>query len=341
MMHHETDFDAVAARSLSTLHLASMVCPGVVWMTKGYVLRAIVVNTAFVLMWVLYGMAWTVLKFTPIVPTLWFFLMWLFLLYLNARDAAVAPMRSEVPVAAFANGIVSFVTWFVPLTGLTVFFWKAIATILFVGSGSMFPTVIPGDVLWVDHAIPGGWPEYGDMVVYTSPQNDRPTIGRVVGLPGDYVSFEDGRLVSSQAHVSYSDFDGSQDNEFLSATGYTPAAVRAQYEVFEDIVYPIAALDRSDTAQRYNGHEWSVQDYEIFVLNDNRGHDDDSRTFGPINAQRVIGIPLYVVWSRAKDARVRKHRTGAMMQTRRDYVPHDPYEMPDDAPPAERETPDP
>lgn len=325
MMHDEISFDEVASRPMSALHLTSMLCPGVVWITKGYVLRAILVHGAFVFLWILYALIWAVWKFSPLVPTLWFALMWGVLLYLNARDAARAPMLRDVPVTPFVNGILSFFTWFVPLVVVALLFLTAIGSWMPIVTGSMFPTAVPGDVVWVDRSsYAGRWPEYGDVIVYTHPKTQKPRVGRVVGLPGDYISFKDGELVSSGGPVSYHEIPESQGAAFFKVTGVTPDAIRARYEVRDRIAYPISGLGRADAAQKYNGHEWFLSDSEIFILNDNRGYDDDSRSFGPIEHQQLVGMPLYVIWSRAKSDHLRRVRTGGAVQHPRfAHIDHD------------------
>src|SRR5690625_472901 len=315
MMHEQTSFDEVASRPLSALHLASMLCPGVVWITKGYVLRAVVVHGALVFMWILYALVWMVWKFSPVVPTLWFTGMWLFLLYLNARDAARAPMQRDIPVTPFANGILSFFTWFVPLAVVALLLILGIGSWMTVVSTSMFPTTMPGDVVWVDRSsYVDQWPDYGDVVVYTPTKDHPPKIGRVVALPGDYVSFKDGELVSSGMQVTYQDIPRDKAEAFFRVTGTHPDAVKARYEVRDHFAYPIATLSPADRAQKYNGHEWFLTNSEMFVLNDNRSDDDDSRKFGPIEHHHLVGMPIYVLWNRGKSETLRKARAGGAVQ---------------------------
>lgn len=297
------------------LYLASMLCPGVVWATKGYVGRALLINAGFVLAWVAYFTLWFFWKFYPVGPTVWFVVGWVFLLYLNARDAARAPMRRDVPMSSLANSIFSMLSWFAPLALLMTFASTQLGTVVMIQSGSMFPTALPGDLLWVDRSIYRlQWPKQGDIAVYRGAEDGRVYMGRIVGLPGDLISFEKGELVASGAEVSYMSIDEPFASQFARSTGYPPEYVRGQYEVHDEKVYPISGLGSSDTAHHFDGQEWQVGDNELFVLNDNRGHVDDSRAFGPIEYRQLIGMPLYVLWNGTSDRQLRKVRTGGVMQ---------------------------
>lgn len=297
------------------LYLASMLCPGVVWATKGYLGRALLINAGFVLAWVAYFAAWAIWKFYPVGPTVWFVLWWLLLLYLNARDAARAPMRRDVPMSSLANSVFSMLSWFAPLALLMTFASTQLGTVVMIQSGSMFPTAVPGDLLFVDRSVYRlQWPEQGDVVVYRGTDDGRIHMGRVVGLPGDLIGFEQGELVDSGSNVSYMSIEEPFASQFARSTGYPPEYVRAQYEILDEMVYPISGLESSDRAHDFDGQEWKVGDNELFVLNDNRGHVDDSRAFGPIQYRQLIGMPLYVLWNGTSDKKLRRVRTGGVMQ---------------------------
>lgn len=297
------------------LYLASMLCPGVVWATKGYVTRAVLTNIGFVLAWILYFLIWIGVKFYPVAPTVWFVIWWLFLLYLNARDAARAPMRRDVPLSSFGNAVLSMVSWFAPLVFVVATFFGQFGSAVMIQSGSMFPTIVPGDVLWIDRgAYDMRWPERGDVVLYRGNEDGRVQMGRVIGLPGDLVGFENGDLYTSESEANYTPIDEPFASQFARSTGYPPEYVRAKYEVLNDTVYPIADAAESQSSHAFDSKEWHLGEHEIFVLNDNRGHLDDSRALGPIEHRQLIGMPLYVLWNTATDKRLRNIRSGSVLQ---------------------------
>lgn len=90
---------------------------------------------------------------------------------------------------------------------LLLAFRSTLANHYVVPSGSMMPTLQPGDRVLVDMSAYGlrvpftdavvigrGTPVRGDVVVFTSPADGVRMIKRLVALPGDHVQMHDGRL---------------------------------------------------------------------------------------------------------------------------------------------------
>ena len=86
-----------------------------------------------------------------------------------------------------------------------------------VPSSSMHPNILEGDVVLVNRLAYNlkvpltdvvlarlGDPRRGDIVTFSSPQDGRRLIKRVVGLPGDVVSMQDKRLLINGRPVGYS-----------------------------------------------------------------------------------------------------------------------------------------
>ena len=125
---------------------------------------------------------------------------------------------------------------------------------------SMTPTLRPGDHVLVDASAYGeGEPVRGDIVVFPSPRADgRRDIKRVVGLPGERVAMAEGLLFVDERHVAEPYLGG-----LPSSVGLGESA-------------------------------WDLGAGEYLVLGDNRAHSTDSRAFGPIGADRIVGR----VWMR-------------------------------------------
>lgn len=112
----------------------------------------------------------------------------------------------------------------------------------------------------------GYFPNRGDVVVFTESSLSqfgqdpgKQLIKRVVGLPGERVVVKDGVLTV-------------YNQEFPE--GFQPDKTLPYGEV-------IKATPIED--------EWQVGDGQIFVVGDNRGNSLDSRTFGPINVENIVG----------------------------------------------------
>lgn len=120
-----------------------------------------------------------------------------------------------------------------------------------VDAGSMQPTLSSGDLLLVDHGVDG----LGrmDVVAASNPHTGEPIIKRVVGLPGDQVGIEDGVLVV--------------DGEPQCESGIDP-------DVLDGVFFgPV-----------------TVPDGTVFLLGDARGESIDSRSFGPVDLDDVVGV---------------------------------------------------
>jgi signal peptidase I len=105
-------------------------------------------------------------------------------------------------------------------------------------------------------------PGRGDIVVFNQPEESgesRQLIKRVIGLPGDRVVVKDNvvRLYNSQHPNGYDPDEGTQHQESTIPTA--------------------GSLDIT------------VPDDQVFVLGDNRVNSLDSRVFGPIKTENIVG----------------------------------------------------
>jgi signal peptidase I len=127
-----------------------------------------------------------------------------------------------------------------------------------IASESMEPTLRSGDQALVQK-LAGTSPRFGELIAFHAPRTDEILLKRVVGVAGDTVGLEDGVLVvdGRPIHEPYAD----------------PKAI--------DSVYfgPV-----------------KVEPGTVFVLGDNRANSEDSRNFGAIATDRIIGRAVARVW---------------------------------------------
>jgi signal peptidase I len=216
----------------------------------------------------------------------------------SSREAA-AP-RAESHPATLREYIESLlVTVILALFG-TTFVVQAFK----IPSQSMEPTLLVGDHLLVNKFIFGGRDHWydaylpyrdirrGDVIVFKFPYQDHPHyVKRVIGIPGDRL-----KIVDQQVYRN-----GKRINE--------PYVVRdpaASYDPFADNFPPRS----SDYLQANMQPEWAdqifqyVKDGEIvvppgeyFAMGDNRDHSWDSRFWGFVDRDAIMGRPVVIYWS--------------------------------------------
>lgn len=129
--------------------------------------------------------------------------------------------------------------------------------------------------------------ERGDIVVFHHP--DPPLlVKRVIGLPGDHLRIEDGRVsVNGQPLTEpYAAFEPAPPNPFRD---HFPARVYTDPQVDPD-------WWRQMQDQVQNG-ELVVPKGQYFVLGDNRNHSKDSRFWGFVPREAIVARPLVIYFS--------------------------------------------
>jgi signal peptidase I len=169
-------------------------------------------------------------------------------------------------------------------------------------SESMEHTLLVGDFLLVNKQIfaPAGAAgslermilpyrdvQRGDIVVFHHPSPPL-LIKRVVGVPGDRIRMEDGRVEVNGESLDepYAAFEPSAANPFRDNF---PARVYTDPNINPDWWRQMQKLTQ-------NG-ELVVPQGMYFMLGDNRNHSDDSRFWGLVPRQAIIARPLVIYFS--------------------------------------------
>lgn len=176
-------------------------------------------------------------------------------------------------------------------------------------SGSMIPTLLVGDFILVNKFTYGlrlpvtnhrfvalGTPARGDVVVFRYPEDpSTPFIKRIVGLPGDTIIYRDKRVLVNGEPVPY-----EEQGQFL---GVKSAAMHTGAELLTETL----GEHRHDIivtpgAPAFDG-EFEVPVGQYFVLGDNRDNSRDSRYWGFVPDENLIGKAFFIWmnWDRGPD----------------------------------------
>ena len=121
-----------------------------------------------------------------------------------------------------------------------------------------------------------GEPERGDIIVFNSPkprsENESALVKRVIGLPGDTIEFIDQQLYINGELV---------EEPYIS-----------------------------EPCSRYRCEDevWHLGPDEYFMMGDNRNVSNDSRAFGPVPQENVVGEVLFRYWPLEQFGIVQKYR---------------------------------
>jgi signal peptidase I len=163
-------------------------------------------------------------------------------------------------------------------------------------SGSMHPGLLEGDVVFVNRLaynvkipltdvvlVHTGEPRRGDIVTFSSPADGRRLIKRIVALPGDTLQMRGRELIINGQPAQYR-FDGWVSE--TDAAGRPSLALTVQ-EAFDSRRHQIEWSQNRQIAADFGPVSIPADHY--LMLGDNRDNSADSRFFGLVGRERLIG----------------------------------------------------
>jgi signal peptidase I len=175
---------------------------------------------------------------------------------------------------------------------------SAIADINYVPSGSMEPTIVPGDVVFInklayDLRVPftftrlSRWaePGRGDIIVCYSPADNMRLVKRVVGVPGDTVELRGGALWLNGQRQAYAPLAAVASRDVPAAD--QSAAVFARETLEGGRAHAVMALPARPAVRNFGPVRVPADGF--FVMGDNRDNSNDSRFIGFMPRTRIIG----------------------------------------------------
>ena len=229
--------------------------------------------------------------------------------------------------------LVEYSRSFFPVILIVLLFRSFLAEPFRIPSGSMMPTLLVGDFILVNKfaygirlpvidkkIIPIGEPQRGDVVVFRYPGNpikgaSDPAIGsdyikRIVGLPGDEITYRDNTLYVNGEKIATQYVQPYAESKEMRWNG----------KLGTDMGASLGASDREDWALK-NGNSqvsieylpgaehriidmpgmdrltgsWHVPPGHYFAMGDNRDNSADSREWGFVPEENLVG-KAFVIW---------------------------------------------
>lgn len=205
--------------------------------------------------------------------------------------------------------IVEYSRAFFPILLLVLILRSFLAEPFRIPSGSMHPTLLEGDFILVNKyhyglrlpisgtkVVNTGQPKRGDVIVFKHVKRGESMdmIKRVVGLPGDRIEYKDNTVHINGAPVKMELITETLDKEPGQNMGWP---VKQYIETLGDVRHDTYVWTDSESnrgnAFRYNNVV--VPESSYFVMGDNRDNSDDSRYWGFVKDEDILGHAL-LIW---------------------------------------------
>jgi signal peptidase I len=221
------------------------------------------------------------------------------LLYLRRRRVEAGASAAEEPA------VVEYARSFFPVILLVLVVRSFLFEPFRIPSSSMVPTLLVGDFIFVNKFTYGlrlpvlrsevvdfGEPARGDVVVFRLPADERTNyIKRVVGLPGDRVSYHDGRL-----RINGEPVDVEQVGRYTGpGSEEIPRPLVLYREALGEREHELLRV--ADPRLRGREGDWRIPEGMYFMMGDNRDNSKDSRyaEVGLIPEANLVGR-AEIVW---------------------------------------------
>lgn len=239
----------------------------------------------------------------------------------NAKLAADGVKPDTNGRAALEAGLLRQPTWieysgsFFPVIALVFVLRSFLYEPFKIPSSSMVPTLLVGDLILVNKYTYGirlpvinkkiieiNDPQRGDVMVFKYPSDPSlDYIKRVVGVPGDKIVYQNKRLTINGKALSYAPLSDYLDEDRLSySRQFTEDLNGVAHRILNDDGAPaFASNERNFPGQelcRFNGGDFActVPPGNYFMMGDNRDNSLDSRYWGFVPDQNIVGKAFFI-----------------------------------------------
>ena len=175
-----------------------------------------------------------------------------------------------------------------------------------VPTGSMNPTIVQGDRVFVNklaydlkvpyttwHLAQWSDPKRGDIVVFFSPADGTRLVKRVVGMPGDKIEMVNEQLFINGQKSKYEPIPSDIGRD-VPPDHYGPR-VYAEEKAAGTPQHPVTILPERQALRTFG--PIAVPPGKYFMMGDNRDNSNDSRFWGTVDRNRIVGRATMVVLS--------------------------------------------
>ena len=248
---------------------------------------------------------------------------------MNKNEEVVSKPAETRPLGPPKSTAREYFESFVVTLVMAIFGMTFILQAVTVPTGSMQNTILIGDYLLVNKFIfaPGGKPvpflpqreiERGDIIVFKYPGNKvNPSedaelgvkayrenyVKRVIGLPGETIEFRNnqvyinGELLPEHRNITLDERTQSE----MPLKDSAPLQPDEKYNVYYSERSTEAVQRGQDVSRGFNfgvkGKTMKIPDDMYFAMGDNRDNSGDSRVWGFVHRDLVVGRAMFVYWS--------------------------------------------
>jgi len=145
--------------------------------------------------------------------------------------------------------------------------WVFLIQAFRVQGSSMFPNFEDGEMILTNKiTYRFSQPKRGDVVIFQSPASKKDLIKRIIGLPGETLSIENGKV----------EING------------------------QDLEEKYLSVKTSSGNFLTDGNTYTIPNNNFIVLGDNRPNSQDSREWGPVEKEYIIGKAWIIYWPLGK-----------------------------------------
>ena len=223
--------------------------------------------------------------------------------------------RHELPIHHSAKKlpwIADYAKAFFPVFLIVFIIRSFVAQPYNVPTQSLEPTVMPGDLLlvtqfsygihmpiWNKTILPIANPKNGDIIVVHWPTNPNiDFVKRVIGVPGDRVSFINGVLSINDQAANQTFVKNSVDSDSPQGPFWPVKIMNENLLSVNHLIYNCGASpDHCPSGPFKDFKNLVIPKGEYFLMGDNRVNSDDSRDWGFVPSEDIVGKAQYILYS--------------------------------------------